>query len=101
MVVVGTPNNASTTSSRKDDSSAEESTIWADPNLHEEMMMHPQVTLVILPNHRQTLQFQQSGILSPKLANEALQVCRTGCRTMHQFIRQHLLEKTTEGGVTE
>lgn len=68
-------------------------TILADPDLQEEQNAEATVRLSLLPSPQQTLQFQQSGRMPPKLANEALQVCRDGCRTMHQFIRKHVVEK--------
>lgn len=66
--------------------------ILADPDLEEEHAATAVMTLATLPTWKQVTVWEQVGRLSPEHANEALAMCRKGCKTMHRFLRDHLLE---------
>lgn len=79
--------------------------LLADPTLEEMNAADIVVTIAILPNWKEVTVWEQSGAaagLSQSTTNEAVNLCRDGCRTMHKFMREHLLEqagsttKTTE-----
>lgn len=67
---------------------------WADPTL-DEILLHAKavVTLSVLPNSKEVTLWEQSGAaaLSPEETNRAMELCRDGCRTMHRFVREHLI----------
>lgn len=71
--------------------------VWADPTLEEEMdpSTLSVMTLAILPNWKHVTIWEQYGPqpLSPDLANRTMEICRDGCRTMHLFMRQHLIQQ--------
>jgi ribonuclease PH len=69
------------------------STIFlADPDATELQMADANMTLALLPNFKQVISWSQTGRLSPSDANQAMELCRDGCRTMHRFARQHLVD---------
>jgi len=80
--------------SSDDNSSRQKETILlADPDMYEETQLSEAiVTLALLPNTKEATMWRQVGILSPKLSNAALNLCRDGCRTMHKFLRAHLVD---------
>ncbi|EEC48428.1 predicted protein, partial [Phaeodactylum tricornutum CCAP 1055/1] len=65
----------------------------ADPTLREVSAADAVMTLAILPNWKESTLWQQSGRLNPQRANEAMELCRNGCRTMHRFLREHLIQE--------
>lgn len=70
--------------------------LLADPTLEELGVADSVVTLALLPNWKEVTVWEQSGAagLSQTTTNEAVSLCRDGCRTMHKFLRQHLIEQT-------
>jgi exosome complex component MTR3 len=72
-------------------------TLLADPDLQEELEADAVVTLAVLPNWKEVSLWEQSGNLSPEQANRAIDLSRDGCRTMHRFLRDHLLWQHMEG----
>ncbi|GAX11475.1 exosome complex component MTR3 [Fistulifera solaris] len=70
--------------------------LLADPDLDEEESADALVTLAFLPNWKEVSLLEQSGKLSPAQTNQAIDLCRDGCRTMHRFLRDHLLQKLSE-----
>lgn len=76
-----------------DKQSAQQHQLLADPDLEEERRADALVTLAILPNWKEVTLWEQSGKLSPAVANQAMDLCRDGCRTMQRFTRDHLLEQ--------
>ena len=79
---------------------AEDGTLLADPDLQEERDANALVTLAVLPNWKEVSLWEQSGQLSPEQANRAIDLCRDGCRTMHRFLRDHLLEQNDSNNNT-
>lgn len=71
--------------------------LLADPDLEEERRADALVTLAILPNWKEVSLWEQSGKLSPAMANQAIDICRDGCRTMQRFARDHLLDQNKNG----
>lgn len=67
--------------------------LLADPDLDEEESAEAVVTLALLPNWKEVSLLEQSGKLSQAQTNEAIALCRDGCRTMHRFLRDHLLQQ--------
>ena len=76
-------------------------TCWADPTHHEESQQAAVVvTVAMLPSTKHvTLWEQHSSIhtttsgtaaLSPAVTNQAMELCRDGCRTLQRFIAEHL-----------
>jgi ribonuclease PH len=77
--------------------------LLADPDLDEEE--YPScgdaaiMTLALLPNWKEVCYWEQSGsmALPPQIANQALELCRDGCRTMHRLLRQHCIDQQEQG----
>ena len=65
----------------------------ADPTLEETEAANAVVTLALMPNWKEVTLWEQSGGLSPEQANRAMELCRDGCRTMHRFQREHLIQE--------
>jgi len=65
----------------------------ADPTLEEIEVADAVVTLALMPNWKEVTLWEQSGGLSPEQANRAMELCRDGCRTMHRFLREHLIQE--------
>jgi exosome complex component MTR3 len=74
--------------------------LLADPDLAETEAADAVVTLAVLPNWKEVTLWEQSGSLSPDKANQAMELCRDGCRTMHRFTREHLLEQVHSNETT-
>lgn len=71
-------------------------TLLADPDLEEEQGAEALVTLAVLPSWKEVSLWEQSGKLTPEVGNEAIHLCRDGCRTMQRFLRDHLLYRHEE-----
>jgi len=65
--------------------------LLADPTYEEMAHASAVVTLSVMPNWKEVTLWNQSGRLSSTTANEAIALCRDGCRTMHKFMRTALL----------
>lgn len=78
--------------------------LLVDPTLEEERAASAKITLAIMPQWKEVTLWQQSGCVSSSMAaaqqgkaiEEAMKLCRDGCRTLHRFVRQHLLDKEQE-----
>lgn len=79
--------------------------LLVDPTLEEERAANAKITLAIMPQWKEVTLWQQSGGVSSSIAeqqqqvtaiDEAMKLCRDGCRTLHRFLRQHLLDKEQE-----
>lgn len=66
--------------------------LLADPTHDEVAQASATVTLSLLANWKEVTLWNQSGRLSSSVANQAISLCRDGCRTMHKFMRNALLE---------
>ena len=64
----------------------------ADPDWSEYDAADATMTLAMLPNMKEVVVWEQTGCLSLAEANQAMQICRNGCRTMHHFLRRHWIE---------
>jgi exosome complex component MTR3 len=71
--------------------------LLVDPTLDEMSMADSVVTIGIMPNWKEVTLWEQWGTTSTGLSltatNEAVNLCRVGCRTMHKFIREHLIHE--------
>lgn len=69
--------------------------LFADPSLEEIHHDHTTayMTLALLPNWKEVTVWEQSGRLSPAMANAAMELCRDGCRTLHRFMTEHFRDK--------
>jgi exosome complex component MTR3 len=77
----------------KGGSDSDELALLADPDLAETQDADAVVTLAVLPNWKEVTLWEQSGSMSPDKVNQAMELCRDGCRTMHRFMREHLLQE--------
>ena len=68
----------------------------ADPTFDETRQADAIVQLSLLANWKEVTLWNQSGRLSSSVANEAISLCRDGCRTMHKFMRTALLNQGDE-----
>jgi exosome complex component MTR3 len=67
-------------------------TIVADPTEDELAAADASVVLAILPSWKDVTMWQQSGNLSREQASQAVDLCQDGCRTLHRFMRQCLVD---------
>lgn len=72
--------------------------LLADPTYAEMAHADAIVTLSLLASWKEVTLWNQSGRLSSGTANEAISLCRDGCRTMHKFMRNTLLLLESESG---
>lgn len=75
--------------------------LLADPDLAETTAADAVMTLALLPNWKEVTLWEQSGRMTPKLANESMELCRDACRTMHRFMREHLIQQYESSSSTE
>ncbi|GKY90981.1 hypothetical protein MPSEU_000070900 [Mayamaea pseudoterrestris] len=68
-------------------------TYLADPDWREMAAADATMTLAMLPNLKQVVLWEQAGSLTLGDANQAMETCRSACRTMHKFLRQHWIDK--------
>jgi len=67
--------------------------LLADPDLAEITASDALMTIAVLPNWKEVALWEQSGRLTAAQANQAMELCRDACRTMHRFMREHLIEQ--------
>lgn len=65
----------------------------ADPTQEEMTRASAIICLAMTPNHKEVTLWRQSGRLTSDMANEAIELCRSGCRTMHKFMREVWVSK--------
>jgi exosome complex component MTR3 len=68
----------------------------ADPTQLEISRAQAVMCLAMLPNHKEVTLWSQSGRLTSSMANEAMDLSRNGCKTMHKFMRETWISK--QGG---
>jgi ribonuclease PH len=77
-----------------DDNEEVEATFFADPTEREMMSADAFICLALTANHKEISLWMQSGTLSSAMANEAVELGRNGCRTMHKFMRELWVSKS-------
>ena len=65
--------------------------LLVDPTTTESSLADASLTLAMLPSWKEVTLWQQSGFLNE--GERALDLCREGCKTLHKFIKNHLVEK--------
>jgi ribonuclease PH len=65
----------------------------ADPTQEEMTRASAIICLAMTPNHKEVTLWRQSGRLTSDMANQAVELCRSGCRTMHKFMREVWVSK--------
>jgi ribonuclease PH len=65
----------------------------ADPTQEESTNAQAIICLAMTPNHKEVTLWRQSGRLTSDMANQAIEICRSGCRTMHRFMREVWVSK--------
>lgn len=68
------------------------STLVADPTEDELSVADATVVLAIMPSWKDVTLWFQSGKLSGDVATQAVDLCRSGCRTLQRFMRQCLVD---------
>ena len=71
-------------------------TLLADPTEEEIIESTGTVTIAMIPNFREVTLWEQTGKLSPSDSSAAIEMCRDGCATMHQFMRRCLVKADIE-----
>lgn len=68
--------------------------LLADPTTEEALQADALVTLAVLPNLKEVTLWEQTGkrALSSEQSSNALELCRDGCRSLHKFMKQSLIE---------
>jgi ribonuclease PH len=69
---------------------------FADPTQQEISRAQAVMCLAMLPNHKEVTLWNQSGRLTPAMANQAMELSRDGCRTMHKFMRETWISSMDE-----
>jgi exosome complex component MTR3 len=92
--------------------------LLADPTLEEMSIADSVITIGIMPNWKEVTLWEQwsggggdsggddvdtsntsiLGAVSLETTNEAVNLCRAGCRTMHKFLREHLIGACSNDG---
>jgi ribonuclease PH len=72
------------------------STYLCDPTQAELLQASAVICLAMTPNQKEVTLWSQSGRLSASMSNEAIGLCRDGCRTMHKFLREVWITKAEE-----
>jgi exosome complex component MTR3 len=77
-----------------------QSIVIADPTINEMSIADSIVTIAMLPNWDEVTLWEQKQLStitttsnSTKTTNRAIEWCQDGCRTMYQFIREHLVQQ--------
>lgn len=65
----------------------------ADPTQEEMTRASAVICLAMTPNHKEVTLWRQSGRLTSDMAKQATELCRSGCRTMHKFMREVWVSK--------
>ena len=71
-----------------EDPTTTETLFLADPTESERLQASAVICLAMTPNLKEVTLWSQSGRLDANLANQAIDTCRNGCRTMHKFMRE-------------
>jgi exosome complex component MTR3 len=67
---------------------------WMDPTEQEiQEQCSASFTLVLLPNWKDVVLWEQKGLASTEITNQALAMCREGCKKWHKQIRTHLVSR--------
>jgi len=85
----------------KNDNKKSPPLLLADPTHDEISQADAVVQLSLLANWKEVTLWNQSGRLSSAVANDAMSLCRDGCRTMHKFMRSALLKQDLDVEMTE
>jgi exosome complex component MTR3 len=75
--------------------------LLADPTFAEMAQADAIVTLSLLANWKEVTLWNQSGKMSSSLANQAISLCRDGCRTMHKLMRNALLDDSSSASARD
>ncbi|KAL3943715.1 MAG: hypothetical protein SGBAC_002222 [Bacillariaceae sp.] len=86
VAVLVLPGSSSSSSSSSHEE--EEYIFLADPTQEEMIQAQAIIVLAMTPNHKEVTLWRQSGRLTSDMANQAIELCRSGCRTMHKFMRE-------------
>ena len=70
--------------------------LLADPVEDEILAADGIVTLAMMSNWKEVTFWDQTGRLPPKVATEAAELCRDGCNAMSKFMRQCLIDGSTD-----
>jgi ribonuclease PH len=81
---------------KKDNDDEVVATYLADPTEREMLSADAFICLALTANHKEVTLWTQSGRLSSSMANDAVELGRNGCRTMHKFMRELWVSK--DGG---
>ena len=65
-----------------------------DPTQDEAAKASAIICLAMTPNQKEVTLWSQSGRLDSLQANQAMELCRNGCRTMHKFMRELWLSQS-------
>lgn len=76
-----------------DEDPTAETLFLADPTEAERLQASAVICLAMTPNLKEVTLWSQSGRLDANLANQAIDTCRNGCRTMHKFMREVWINK--------
>jgi exosome complex component MTR3 len=72
----------------------EDGVCWMDPTEQEIQDRCAELyTLVLLPNWKEVVLWEQKGAASTETTNQALAMCREGCKKWHKQIRTYLVSK--------
>ena len=78
----------------RDGDNGDEILFLADPTQDEITTAQAVICLAMTPNHKEVTLWRQSGRLTSDMANEAIELCQSGCRTMHKFMREVWVSKS-------
>ena len=85
VAVIETEQNGS---AETDVAHGDEAIFLADPTEAERSKATAVICLAMTPNLKEVTLWSQSGRLSVVNANHAIDLCRSGCRTIHKFMRE-------------
>lgn len=87
-------NRMDVTEDNEDEEPTTEPFFLADPTEAERLQASAVICLAMTPNLKEVTLWSQSGRLDANLANQAIDTCRNGCRTMHKFMREVWINRT-------
>lgn len=65
----------------------------ADPTQDESDRAQAIICLAMTPSQKDVTLWSQSGRLSSTMANQAMELCRDGCRSFHKLVREAIISK--------
>jgi exosome complex component MTR3 len=71
--------------------SSTKTVLFLDPSEEEIQRSQGVVTVALMKNWKEINLWNQVGRIPPDVSNEALDLCKDGCVTMHKFMRQALM----------